>query len=179
MGLAYVAGLLEHAAEGVLLCVPTVNGYRRLDDRFSLSPDRVVWSAENRGALVRVLGTPGDPTTHVENRLGEPTANPYLYLAAQIAAGMDGADRGLDPGPPATDPHAPWARPLPTDLRQALAEFGESSFYRTVLGDPLTDCLRLLKQSELTRYEQWLAKTEPTDGELVTEWEHREYFANY
>ncbi|NEB06715.1 glutamine synthetase, partial [Streptomyces sp. SID13726] len=67
-GLGYVAGLLEHAAATALFCIPTVNGYRRLDTRFSLSPDRIVWSAENRGALVRVLGGPGEESTHVENR---------------------------------------------------------------------------------------------------------------
>ena len=40
--------------------------------------------------MVRVLGQPGDPATHLENRVGEPMANPYLYMASQIYAGLDG-----------------------------------------------------------------------------------------
>ena len=63
---------------------PTINGYRRFRP-YSFAPDRVAWGVENRGALVRVQGGPGDSGTHLENRLGEPAANPYLYLAADIA----------------------------------------------------------------------------------------------
>ena len=40
--------------------------------------------------MVRVLGRPGDAATHLENRIGEPMANPYLYMASQIYAGLDG-----------------------------------------------------------------------------------------
>ncbi|HEU5111538.1 MAG TPA: glutamine synthetase family protein, partial [Micromonosporaceae bacterium] len=98
LGMAYLGGLVEHAAAATMLCVPTVNGYRRLSERFSLSPDRIAWSPENRGAFLRILGGPGEQTSHVENRIGEPNANPYLYLAAQLAAGLDGVDRSLHPG---------------------------------------------------------------------------------
>ena len=112
LGMAYLGGLLEHAAAGTLLCVPTHNGYRRMQDGFSLSPDRIAWCTENRGALLRVLGAAGDLTSHVENRIGEPNANPYLYLASQVSAGVDGIDRGLKPGAPASDPHAPTAPAL-------------------------------------------------------------------
>ncbi len=48
--------------------------------------------------MVRVLGRGGDAATRLENRAGEPGANPYLAMAAQIAAGLDGMDRRLDPG---------------------------------------------------------------------------------
>jgi glutamine synthetase len=179
LGMSYMGGLLEHAAEASMLCVPTVNGYRRMGEGFSLSPDRVVWSPENRGAFLRVLGGDGEPTTHIENRVGEPNANPYLYLLAQLAAGLDGIDRALDPGAAAHDPHAPAARPLPGDLRQALAAFRDSALYRRVLGEPLFTCLTQLKQSELSRYEDWLAKAGPLDEGAVSEWEHNEYFATY
>jgi glutamine synthetase len=178
-GMAYVAGLLEHAAAAMPLCVPTVNGYRRMAADFSLSPDRVVWSLENRGALVRVLGGPGDPTSHVENRVGDPAANPYLYIAAQVAAGMDGVDRGLAPGAAASDPHAVTATAVPTTLGQALVGFRGSDLYRTLLGEPLVRCLCALKQSEWDRYEKWCAANGREDGSAVSEWEHREYFAIY
>ncbi|MEV0988696.1 glutamine synthetase family protein [Streptomyces sp. NPDC049949] len=178
-GLGYVAGLLEHAADTALFCIPTVNGYRRLDERFSLSPDRIVWSAENRGALVRVLGGPGEESTHVENRIGEPCANPYLYLAAQLAAGLDGIERGLRPGALAEDPHAPTAAALPRDLAEAVAAMEGSALVRDLLGKPLQDCLAQLKRSEVARFGEWLAVAGPAGPGETTAWEHREYFAAY
>lgn len=179
VGLHYLAGLLDHAAEAAALCVPTVNGFRRLAPQFSLSPDRVVWSAENRGSFVRVLGGPGEPTTHLENRIGEPCANPYLYLASQLAAGMDGCARRLDPGAPAADPHADAAAPLPRDLAEAVKALDASTLYRATLGDALVDCLCRLKESEIRRYEEWLLEAGPVDDGTVSDWEHREYFATY
>jgi glutamine synthetase len=179
VGLHYLGGLLDHAAEAAALCVPTINGFRRVRPEFSLAPDRVVWSAENRGSFIRVLGGPGEPSTHLENRTGEPCANPYLYLASQLAAGMDGCARGLDPGAPADDPHAPTAAPLPGDLREAVNALDGSALYRSTLGDPLVDCLCRLKRSEIERYDEWLVKAGPVDAGTVSDWEHREYFATY
>ncbi len=178
-GTAFLGGLLEHAAGNALLCVPTVNGYRRMGDGFSLAPSRAAWSVENREAYLRVLGAYGDPAAHIENRTGEPCANPYLYLAAQLASGTDGIDRGLDPGEPAADPHAAHLRPLPRSLAEALDALTSSQFHRGLLGDPLTDCLTQLKASELRRYTEWRAAAGPTPDTEVTEWEHREYFATY
>ena len=75
---------------------PTVNGYKRFRP-YSFAPDRVAWAIENRGALVRVQGSPGDAGAHVEYRAGEPAANPYLYLASSLAAGLDGVAPRADP----------------------------------------------------------------------------------
>ncbi|GGO82133.1 glutamine synthetase family protein [Wenjunlia tyrosinilytica] len=179
LGLSYVAGLLEHAPATALFCVPTVNGYRRLQDRFSLSPDRVVWSAENRGALVRVMGGPGEESTHVENRIGEPCANPYLYLASQLTAGLDGMERGLRPGGAAVDPHADSAAALPKDLAAAVTAMEASPLSHALLGKHLHDCLVQLKRSELNRFQDWLAQAGPVVPGDVTAWEHREYFGAY
>ena len=96
----YMAGLLHHARGAAAFSTPTLNGYKRYRP-FSLAPDRALWGRDNRGAMVRVLGGPGDPATHLENRVGEPAANPYLYMASQIVSGLDGLDRKLDPGPSA------------------------------------------------------------------------------
>ena len=87
-GEAYVEGLLARAREFCLLSVPTVNGYRRMEPRFTLSPTQVNWCFEDRSAMVRVLS--GDSATHVENRIGEPCANPYLLIASQLYAGLEG-----------------------------------------------------------------------------------------
>jgi hypothetical protein len=65
-----------------------------------MAPNALTWGRDNRGAMLRVLGRAGDAGTRIENRIGEPSANPYLYIAAQIHAGLDGLARGLA-APPA------------------------------------------------------------------------------
>ncbi len=179
LGRGFLGGLLEHAVPGALLCTPTINGYRRLDGQFGFSPDRVVWCTENRGALLRVLGGFADPATHIENRIGEPCANPYLYLASQVTAGLDGVERCLDPGKASANPHQGTATALPRNLREALDAFAGSTHYRQVLGAPLMECLSKLKLSELARYEEWQARSGPVPAGGASEWEHREYFASY
>jgi len=179
VGMAYLGGLLAHAAEASLLCVPTVNGYRRMQEGFSLSPDRIAWCGENRGAFLRVLGAGGDPASHIENRTGEPSANPYLYLVSQLTAGLDGIQIAADPGPPADDPHSPAVTALPGTLAEAIEAFSGSALYRHILGDALHKGLRLLKGSEQARYDAWRAQAAVTDDGSVSDWEHREYFATF
>jgi glutamine synthetase len=177
-GLSYVAGLLEHALPSLVFATPTVNGYKRYRP-YSFAPDRVCWAVENRGALVRVQGSAGDSGSHVEMRSGEPAANPYLYLAANVAAGMDGVARALTP-PAAVeaDPYAAsGAVMLPTSLAAAVKALDSDAFYRSAFGDTLIDYLVLMKRAEIARYEAWLSSADLTDSaDDVTEWEMREYF---
>jgi glutamine synthetase len=175
-GERYVAGLLEHALPMTVFAAPTVNGYKRYRP-YSFAPDRVCWAVENRGALVRVQGSPGDAGSHVENRLGEPAANPYLYLAANIAAGLDGIRRGLVPPPPAeADPYAAEAPMLPGSLADAVAALDGDGFYRKAFGGTLIDYLLQMKRAELARYQTALAACPPAPGQDVSDWEMREYF---
>src|SRR4029078_12257922 len=96
----YLAGLLTHARASAVFTTPTINGYKRYRT-YSLAPDRAIWGRDNRGVMIRVLGGPNDPATRLENRIGEPAANPYLYMASQILSGLDGVDRKLAPRPSA------------------------------------------------------------------------------
>ena len=89
--------------------------------------------------MVRVLGAPGDPATHLENRVGEPLANPYLYMASQIHAGLDGIARKLDPGPSADAPYEKSAEPLPASLAEALAALKGSDCFRAGFGEAFVD----------------------------------------
>ena len=91
LGHEFLGGLLEHASPATAFATPTVNGYRRFKPN-SLAPDRAAWGYDHRGAMIRVLGGAGDPATRLENRGGEPAANPYLYMASQIVAGRDGIE---------------------------------------------------------------------------------------
>src|SRR5690606_40967370 len=118
-GLHYVGGLLAHARGASIFTTPTINGYKRYRPH-TLAPDRAVWSRDNRGAMIRALGGPGDAGTRIENRIGEPAANPYLYVAAQIAAGRDGIARRLYPGPASDTPYVAAAPSLPRSLSDAV-----------------------------------------------------------
>ncbi len=182
LGRGYVAGLLEHAIGGLPFAAPTVTGYKRYRP-YSFAPDRVCWAVENRGALVRVQGSPGGTSSNVEMRSGEPAANPYLYMASNIAAGLDGITRGLTPPAPVEgDPYAVDAPPLPTSLTEAVSALEGDSFYRNAFGDTFIDYLVMMKRAEVTRYEAHLAQladagTPVADPHAtVTDWETREYF---
>ncbi len=168
-GEAYVAGLQRRAREFCLLSVPTVNGYRRLAPEFTLSPTSVDWHFEDRSAMVRVLA--GGSATHLENRVGEPCANPYLAIAAQLAAGLE----GLLAGPPASAVTYPA---LPRSLPEAIDALAASEPAARLLGPALATCLVKLKESEAARFAAWCAEQRPPAGE-VTEWEHREYFGAF
>ncbi|MFD3596425.1 glutamine synthetase family protein [Nocardia sp. NPDC058640] len=176
-GMSYLAGIIENASAATVMCVSTLNGYRRLGEQNTLSPDRIGWAVENRGAFLRVLGGFGAASTHIENRIGEPCANPYLYLASQLAAGLDGVRRGALPPPQIDDPHSARASELPRDLATALCFFEASDLYKRTLGDPLSRLLINLKNSELERYRIWTKTCEEEMGNL--DWDKREYFANY
>jgi glutamine synthetase len=97
VGLSYVAGQLEHAPALTGLVAQTVTAYKRYRPG-TWAPMRAGWGIDNRTAMVRAL--PRGVGTHIENRLGSSCANPYLLAAAEVAAGLDGVARRLDPGQP-------------------------------------------------------------------------------
>ena len=164
IGRQYLAGLLAHARGACALSTPTINGYKRYRP-YSLAPDRVIWGKENRGAMVRVIGSPGDPATRLENRIGEPAANPYLYFASQLYSGLDGLQRKLAPPPSADTPYEAKADFLPRTLGEALAALREDACLRSGLGETFVDYYCRMKQAEIARFQL-----------EVSEWEQREYF---
>ena len=140
-GRHYLGGLLQHARAAAVFTTPTINGYKRYRS-YSLAPDRAIWGRDNRGVMIRVLGGPDDPATRLENRIGEPAANPYLYMASQILSGLDGVDRGLDPGPSADTPYETQAAPLPKSLQEAVSALKDDSFFRERAGRGVRRLLR-------------------------------------
>src|SRR5262249_58224791 len=107
----FLGGLFAHARAAAAFTTPTINGYKRYR-AYALAPDRVIWGRDNRGVMIRVIGAAGDPATRLENRIGEPAANPYLYMAVQIVTRPDGMARKLDPGPSADPPYQAQAQRL-------------------------------------------------------------------
>jgi glutamine synthetase len=163
-GKNYLGGLMKHARASAAFATPTINGYKRYRS-YSLAPDRAIWGRDNRGVMVRVLGSPNDPTTRLENRIGEPAANPYLYMASQILAGLDGVDHALDPGPSADAPYETKAALLPKTLREAVDALKDDTFFRAALGANFVDYYVHIKNAEIERFQA-----------EVSEWEQREYF---
>src|SRR5262249_60017941 len=99
IGRAFLAGLIANARAAAAFATPTLNGYKRYHGINSMAPIQAVWGRDNRGAMIRVMGASGDSSTHLENRVGEPLGNPYLYMASQIHAGLYGLARKHNPAP--------------------------------------------------------------------------------
>jgi glutamine synthetase len=177
LGLQYVAGLLAHAAASAAFATPTINGYRRYKP-FTLAPDRIVWGQDNRGAMIRVVGASGNPGSYrVENRVGEPAANPYLYMGSQILAGLDGIEKRLDPGAPADAPYEAAAPSMPRSLAEALAALRCDECYRAGFGKTFVeDYFVRIKEAEIARYQEARGGETQDDPSAVSTWEQREYF---
>jgi len=171
VGRYFLGGLLAHARSAAAFTTPTINGYKRYR-AYSLAPDRATWGRDNRGVMMRVLGQPGDPSTHLENRVGEPAANPYLYMASQIYAGLDGIARRLEPGPSADTPYEAQAALLPKTLSEALTALTADDALRGGFGKTFVDYYVHLKNAELARFKAEGGKDQPEP----TAWEQREYF---
>ncbi len=164
LGMHYLAGLKAHACGTAALASPTINGYRRYRP-FSLAPDRASWARDNRGAMLRVLGGVGQNASRIENRIGEPTANPYLYLASQLFSGLDGIQRQLQPGPSADAPYETPAESLPRSLADALGCLRADETLVEQFGQAFVAHYCAIKEAEIARFNL-----------EVSEWEQREYF---
>ncbi len=164
VGRHYLAGLLGEAAAATPFTTPTINGYKRYRPN-SLAPDRLAWAQDNRGALLRVLANGPAKLRRIENRVGEPAANPYLYLASQMITGLAGIKAGAEPPESVDSPYAADAQRLPNSLENALDLLDRSALLRQGFGSDFVDHFLMIKRAEVARYNQ-----------TVTDWEHREYF---
>ncbi len=169
VGAHWLAGLLQHAQGMTALCAPTLLAYGRYQGSV-MAPQAAVWGLDNRGALLRVMGGPGDPATRIENRLGEPLANPYLYMAAQVLAGLDGLARQLQPAPATETPYAEAHTALPPDLQSALQALAADTCLQQGLGEPMARLFDTIKRQELAR---------AASAEDLPTWLRREYFSRY
>ena len=168
IGQHFIAGVLAHSAALCAIAAPTVNSYKRLMVGQTLSgtswaPAYVAHGPNNRTALVRTLGG------RFEWRLPDASANPYLATAAVIAAGLDGIDRKLDPGPACEDDlfelslaqvRARGIALLPQDLNQALMALRGDEVICAALGDTLSGQFIDLKHAEWDAYRRHVSDWE-------------------
>jgi glutamine synthetase len=160
LGRHFIGGVLAHAPALCALAAPTVNSYKRLVVGESLSgtswaPAYVAHGPNNRTALVRTL------KGRFEWRLPDASANPYLATAGLIAAGLDGIDRRLDPGPACDDDlfelslaqiRARGIPLLPQSLSEAVSALEADEVVRDALGPVLAAEFIALKRDEWTAY---------------------------
>jgi len=173
--LSYIAGLLDHSAAMVAITNPLINSYKRLVPGFE-APTNVAWSERNRSPLVRVPARRG-MSTRCELRLPDPACNPYLALAVMLAAGLDGIERGLDPGEPVNENIFAMSerrkrrlkiRQLPASLADALDHLERDKVILDALGDHVAQHYVQAKRQE---WLEFIAHVHP--------WEQERYLAEY
>lgn len=135
----YVAGLLAHAGEITYFLAPYINSYKRFMAG-TFAPTKAVWSKDNRTAGYRLCGE-GTKAIRVECRVGGSDLNPYLAMAALIAAGIDGIERKMELEPAFIGDayHGKDVREIPKTLRDATELMSSSELLRTAFGDDVID----------------------------------------
>lgn len=170
------AGILAHASALVALCNPTINAYKRLGPD-TMAPYRANWGYDNRTTFVRIPPERG-AGARIEVRVGDGAANPYIVIAAILAAALDGLSRQLE-CPPASEGWTYDDDPnpvLPMNLGASLDALREDAYLRALLGEPFVTAFETLKRDELARY--MAAVPDPGTRE-VTSWELDEYLEDY
>jgi glutamine synthetase len=155
---SFLAGQLACLRELALFFAPNVNSYKRYQPG-SFAPTAVAWGRDNRTCALRVVGH-GD-ALRIENRAPGADVNPYLTLAAMIAAGLHGVDEGLE-AEPAFEGNAYVAdKPrVPSTLEEARELFAGSAMARAAFGDDVVDHYLNMADVELAAYHA-----------AVTDWE--------
>jgi glutamine synthetase len=135
----YLAGLLAHADELTYFLAPWINSYKRFQAG-TFAPTKAIWSLDNRTAGYRLCGE-SSKSVRIECRVGGADLNPYLALAAQLAAGLDGIENKLELEPEFRGDAYGTAniREIPTTLRAALEKLDNSALLRQVMGDDVID----------------------------------------
>ncbi|HWV56154.1 MAG TPA: type I glutamate--ammonia ligase [Longimicrobiales bacterium] len=155
----YVGGLLKHARAFCAVTNPLVNSYKRLVPGYE-APVNVAWSHSNRSPMVRVPARRGKGT-RLELRMPDPSANPYLSLTVQLAAGLDGIRRKVEPPEPVNKNIAALSvrerrryriQDLPRDLGEAIEQLQRDRFMRETLGEHVFRHFIQAKQQEWAEY---------------------------
>ena len=162
---SFLAGMLTGMRELTLFGAPNVNSYKRYVPG-SFAPTALAWGRDNRTCALRVVGH-SPAALRVENRVPGGDVNPYLAVAAMIAAGLDGVERELPLEPAFTgNAYLDEGRPrVPATLREAAALWTDSALARGAFGDDVVDHYANNARVELAAFDA-----------AVTDWERRRGF---
>lgn len=167
----FLAGVLNRMQETHLLFRPTVNSYRRFD-RGAWSPEDVAWGFENRTAPIRAITTPNDGACRFEHRAPGADINPYLSVAAILAAGCEGIEKSLPLEAPVSGDLALLDKPkLPRTLNASIEAFANSDFCAEAFGEAFRDNYAESRRAEQAAFEVWQASH-------ITDFEWQRYFIN-
>lgn len=167
----FLAGVLNRMQETHLLFRPTVNSYRRFD-RGAWSPEDVAWGFENRTAPIRAITTPNDGACRFEHRAPGADINPYLSVAAILAAGCEGIEKSLPLEAPVSGDLALLDKPkLPRTLNASIEAFANSDFCAEAFGEAFRDNYAESRRAEQAAFEAWQASH-------ITDFEWQRYFIN-
>lgn len=171
----FIGGLLTHVRGMCAITNPLVNSYKRLVPGYE-APCYMAWSASNRSALIRIPASRG-MGTRVELRCPDPTCNPYLALAACLAAGLDGVEKKVSPPDEITENifsmsaktrEAKGILSLPGSLKEALDYFAADSCITDAMGEHVTAQYIAGKEKEWDEYRT-----------RVSSWEVEHYIVTY
>jgi glutamine synthetase len=173
--LYYIGGLLQHARGYCAITNPLVNSYKRLVPGFE-APVNVAWSMRNRSPMIRIPDRRGHGT-RIELRIPDPSANPYLALAVQLAAGLHGIETKADSREPVNTniwemSHREKRRlridDLPHDLEEACDELEKDEVIKDALGDHIA---RNFLEAKRQEWREYISQ--------VSSWELENYLAKY
>jgi len=154
----FLAGQLRYGAELALMLAPNINSYKRYVEG-SFAPTALAWGLDNRTCALRVVGH--GASLRMEHRAPGGDVNPYLAIAAIVAAGLAGVDQGLELEPPVSGNAYRSAAPrLPVTLRDAKEAFSASRLARSTFGDEVVDHYVTMAEVELEAFDA-----------AVTDWE--------
>lgn len=154
-----VAGLLDSLGDGMAICAPGPNSYRRFRPE-AYVPMIASWSVNNRGSALRIPVS-DRRNRRIEHRLAGADANPYLVMAWVLAGIHYGLSRAAEPPPPVQgNAYRADGDALPTQWATAIPRFAASSFAREYLGKPFTQLYATVKQAELEDFNSYLSPLE-------------------
>ena len=155
----YMAGLLSYTSDITFFLAPYVNSYKRFA-KGTFAPTRIIWSVDNRTAGFRLCGA-GSKSVRVECRIGGSDMNPYLAIAAQIAAGIAGIENKLVLDEPAKgDVYQGDTKMIPASLREAKDALSASGMLKSAFGEDVVKHYCRAAEVELEEFDR-----------VVTDWE--------
>ena len=155
----YMAGLLSYTSDITFFLAPYVNSYKRFA-KGTFAPTRIIWSVDNRTAGFRLCGA-GSKNVRVECRIGGSDMNPYLAIAAQIAAGIAGIENKLLLDEPAKgDVYQGNTKMIPASLREAKDALSASEMLKSAFGEDVVKHYCRAAEVELEEFDR-----------VVTDWE--------
>ena len=156
---SYVAGMLKYAADYTYFLAPYINSYKRFM-KGSFAPTRIIWSVDNRTAGFRLCGE-GTKAVRMECRIGGADINPYLAMAAMLAAGIAGIEEGLElEAPTVGDAYAGETGMIPVNLREARGALLGSDMLKAAFGDDVVTHYVRAAEVEIEEFDR-----------VVTDWE--------